>query len=229
MAAEREFKRAIELNPSDALGHLFYSFDLAVMGRLYEGMAEIRRAWELDPLSLFVNTIVGWHFYVRRHYEQAIEHWQKTLEMEPNFFIAHWTLWRVFRVKGRLEEALDECRKTFSLRANREVVEAIEVGHAESGYGGAMRRAAQTLVAQSEARYVLPTDIAMFYTHAEEKDQALQWLEKAYEERDPWLHALGVEPDWESLHPDARFQALLQRLGLPEVNPSNSVLQPSKH
>lgn len=92
-----------------------------------------------------------------------------------------------------------------------------------------MRRAAQTLVAQSEARYVLPTDIAMFYTHAEEKDQALQWLEKAYEERDPWLHALGVEPDWESLHPDARFQALLQRLGLPEVNPSNSVLQPSKH
>ncbi|MBI3950866.1 MAG: hypothetical protein HY314_10490 [Acidobacteria bacterium] len=182
-------------------------------------MAGIRRAWELDPLSLVVNTIVGWHFYTSRQYEQAIEQWQKTLEMELSFFLAHWTLWRVFRLKGRYEEALDECRKTFSLLDNREVVEATELGYAESGYGGAMRRAAQRLVAESKARYVRPTDIAMLYTHAEEKDQAIEWLEKAYEERDPWLYALGVEPDWESLRLEPRFRDLLRRLNLPEVEP----------
>lgn len=112
----------------------------------------------------------------------------------------------------------------FSLLGNEEVVEAIEQGYAESGYRGAMRRGAESLVAQSKARYVAPTSIALFYIHAEETEQAIEWLEKAYEERDPNLHRVGIEPDWESLHPDPRFQALLQRLGLPEVIPKNNAL-----
>jgi hypothetical protein len=99
--------------------------------------------------------------------------------------------------------------------------EAIERGSAESGYRGAMRWAAQKLAAQSKARYVPPTYIAMLYIHAEEKDRAIEWLETAYEERDPWLHRVGVEPDWESLHPDPRFRDLLRRLGLPEIKPGN--------
>jgi TolB-like protein len=217
VAAEREFKRAIKLNANDTDARLAYSFELAVMGRLDEGMEQIRRAWELDPLSLVANCVVGWHFYASRRYEEAIAQWQKTVEMEPNFFISHRDLWRVFWLKRRYEAALDECRKAFTLLGHREVVKAIEDGYAESGYKGAMRQAAETLVAHSNERYVPPSDIALFCVHANERDEAIDWLEKAYEGHDLKLYTVGVEPDWESLHPDARFQALLQRLKLPVV------------
>jgi aromatic ring-cleaving dioxygenase len=84
-----------------------------------------------------------------------------------------------------------------------------------------MRRAADKLVTQSKERYVHPTNIAMFQVHAEEKDEALKWLETAYEGRDPSLHSVGVEPDWEGLHPEPRFQALLDHLGLSIVMPNS--------
>jgi serine/threonine-protein kinase len=122
LAAEREFKRAIELNPNDTLARSPYSYELVVTGRLDEGMAVIKRARDLDPLSLMINAAVGWHFYASRHYEQAIVQWQKTVEMDPNPVLPHWGLWRVFRFKGRDEEALAECRAMFSLLGHREVV-----------------------------------------------------------------------------------------------------------
>jgi TolB-like protein/Tfp pilus assembly protein PilF len=214
LSAESAFKRAIELNPNDIKAGTAYALCLATMGRLDEALAEIKRVHELDPLSLPVNAIVGWHFYALGQSEEAIEHWRKTLEMEPNFSMSHWLLWRVYRLKGMFDEALREFNR-LSLWYNREVMEAAKQGYAKAGYRGAMRRAAEKLAEQSKDKYVPPTQIAMLYAHAEKHDRALAWLERAYEEHDPKLISVGVEPDWESLRPSPRFQQLLRRFELP--------------
>jgi TolB-like protein len=215
LAAEREFKRAIELNPNDIEASTIYALCLATMGRLDEALTEIKRAHELDPVSIPVSAIVGWHLYALGQYEGAIEQWRKTLDMEPNFALSHWFLWRVYRLKGLFEEALSEF-SYLSLLYNREVIGAAKEGYAKSGYRGAMHRAAEKMAEQAKDRYVPPTHIAMLYIHADEKDRALEWLERAYEEHDPKLISVGVEPDWDNLRPSPRFQKLLRRFSLPE-------------
>ena len=114
------------------------------------------------------------------------------------------------------EEELTEAKKFFALRGNREVAEALERGYAQSGYAGAMRLAAETLAARSKRAYVQPTAIAGLYVSAGEKDRALDWLEKAYQERAPQMVYLNVEPTWDSLRDDPRFQSLLRRMNFPE-------------
>lgn len=216
LAAEREFKRAIELNPNDIGARTIYALCLATMGRLDEALTEIKRTHELDPLSIPVSAIVGWHLYALGRYEEAIEEWQKTLEMEPNFALSHWFLWRVYRLKGMFDEALSEFFR-LPLLYNGEVMDAAKGGYAKSGYRRAMRLAAEKMAEQAKDRYAPPMHIAMLYAHAEENEQAIEWLERAYDVRDPKLISVGVEPDWESLHPSPRFQKLLQRFGLPEI------------
>jgi hypothetical protein len=111
------------------------------------------------------------------------------------------------------DQALDECKKTFSLLGNLEVVQAAELGNAECGYKGAMLKAADKLSEQSEKRYIHPTFTATLYAHAEEKDQAIRWLERACEQRDPNLFSLGLDPEWESLHSRRLFRELVKRIG----------------
>ena len=107
-------------------------------------------------------------------------------------------------------------RSFFALRGNSEVTEALERGYAQGGYAGAMRRAAEKLVARSKFTYVQPTRIAQLYAHAGEKDRGLEWLEKAYEGHAPQMVYLNVEPIWDSLRDDPRFQDLLRRMNLPQ-------------
>lgn len=218
LAAEREFSRAIELNPNNISAKTIHALCLATMGRLDEALAEIRQTHELDPLSLPVSAIVGWHLYVLRCLEEAIGQWRETLEMEPNFSLSRWFLWRVYRLKGMHEEALNEFF-SLSLLYDGEVMAAAKQGCAESGYKGAMRLAAEKMAGQSKSKYVPPMHIAMLFAHAEERDRAIEWIEKAYEARDPKLISVGVEPDWQSLHSSPRFQKLLRRFGLPEITP----------
>lgn len=118
-------------------------------------------------------------------------------------------------MKGMFAEALNEF-SYLRMMYNSEVMEAAKEAYANSGYRGAMRRAAERMAEQSKDRYVPPMHIAMLYAHAEENDRALDWLERAYEEHDPKLISVGVEPDWESLHSSPRFQQLLRRFSLPE-------------
>jgi tetratricopeptide (TPR) repeat protein len=215
-AVIKEFERAVELFPSDTYARLNHAILLGSIGRLREGMAEAKRALELDPLNLAAHSIVGWHFYASRKYEQAIEQYKKGLDIDPNFFILHWDLWRAFRQAGRLEEAMAECKTMLSLRGNSEAIEPMERGYAESGYRGAMLHAAKKLAEQFETRYFPPSDIALLFNHADEKDEALHWLEIGYEERDPRLHTIGVDPHWDSQRESPRFQDLLRRMNFPE-------------
>ncbi len=213
-AAEREFKRSIELNPNLPEVRHSYSFYLTTMGRLDEGMAESKRAEELDPLNLVGMAVVAGHLLVAHRCDEAIEQLQKPLEMDPDFYPARQGLWSAYRHKNLYDEAFAEAKKAFSLLKNQRVVEAMERGWAESGYRGAMRLAAEELVAQSKQRYVRPTEIARLYADAEDKDQTLHWLQIAYEEREARLVHLR-DPGWDSLRSDPRFQDLLKRMKYP--------------
>jgi TolB-like protein len=220
LAAEKEFKRALELNPNNISASTIYALCLATQGRLEEAMTEIKHAHELDPLSLPVSAIVGWHYFALGQYETAIQHWRQTLEMEPSFSMSHWFLWRVYRLLGNFDAALREFQ-SLKFLYNPEVIEAASPNDANPNYQSAMRRAGETMAAQAENHYVPPMHIAMLYAHAEAHEHALAWLERAYHARDPKLISVEVEPDWAHLRSFPRFQQLLHRFGLPQVTPAN--------
>jgi TolB-like protein len=214
--AETQFQRAIQLNPNYADAHFFYSDFLISMRRSEEALAEVERALELDPLNFFFQCFFGWHLVYLGRYDDAIAQLRKTISKEPNFPAAHLGLWGAFHRKGMYEEALAEAKKFFLLLGSSEVAETLARGCAGAGgYTCAMRLAAETLAARSKLAYVPAIRIARLYAHAGEKDRALGWLEKAYEEREPPLVHLRVGWDWHSLRDEPRFQDILRRLNFP--------------
>ncbi len=214
-AAEREIKRAIELNPNYATTYQWYANYLAIMGRLDEAIAEEKRAQELDPLSLNINTIVARRFYDARQYDQAIEQCQKTLEMDPNFAQAHFTLGQAYEQKTRYEEAIAALTKATTLSpSNPFHVSALGHAYAVSGQKSEAMKILDQLNELSQRRYVSPHEIAIIYAGLGEKEQAFAWLEKAYADRSWRLPFLKVEPRFDSLRSDPRFADLVRRVGL---------------
>ncbi len=180
-------------------------------------MAEMERALELDPHNSLWQSLFGARLLDRRRYDDAIAQLQKVLRTDPNFPLAHQFLWEAFHLKRMYEEALAEAKKFFALAGgDSEVAEALERGYAQGGYAGAMRLAAETLAARSKLTYVPPTLIARLYVFAGEKDRALEWLEKAYQERNSKLVYINVEPVWDPLRDEPRFQDLLRRMNFPD-------------
>ena len=213
--AEAEFQRAIQLNPGDAPAHFFYLDLLISVGRLQEALAEMKRALELDPFSFFFQCFFGWHLVYLRRYDDAIAQLRKTLSMEPNFSSAHMGLWGAFYQKRMYEDALAEATKFFTVLGDHEIAEVLAAGSGEAGYAGAMRQAGDKLAARSSRTYVPAIRIARLYAHAGEKERALDWLEKAYEQGNPALQHLAVAWDWDILRSDPRFRALLRRMNFP--------------
>jgi eukaryotic-like serine/threonine-protein kinase len=213
--AEKEFKRAIELNPRYALAHQWYARYLDATGRHDEGIAEARRAQELDPLSLIMNFEVGQAFYFARKYDQAIEQFKKTLELDPNFPPVYSFFPAAYEQKGMYDEAIAGFQKAITLKAGTEG-SLFGLGHvyAVSGKQGEARKVLNELKQRSGQVYVPGNGMALVYAGLGEKDQAFTWLEKAYEERSFQMQYLKVEPRWDSLRSDARFADLLRRIGL---------------
>jgi TolB-like protein/DNA-binding winged helix-turn-helix (wHTH) protein/Flp pilus assembly protein TadD len=214
--AESEFKRAIELGPSDAASaHQLYGYYLWAMGRLQEATTEMKRAQELDPLSLVINEDVGVAHYYARNYDQAIEQQKKTLDLDSNYFFAHQRLGQAYEQKGMFKEAVDELNMARTKSGNWPGAVA-ELGCA---YGLAgQKRKARTLLNELQERatreYIDPYLIALIHTSLGERDAAFEWLAKAYEVRSPWMAWLKVEPKFDPLRSDPRFETLLQQLGL---------------
>ena len=213
--AEKEFMRALELNPNYATGHQWYAAHLTLMGRPDEGVAEIKKAQELDPLSLRINVDVGRALYFAREYDQAIEQYWKTLELGPNFPSAHSLLGLAYLEKGLYEQAIAELQKGIALAGGGL---SVWLGYAYAVAG--MRREALEMLDKWNERWQLrragaPT-IALIYAGLGEQDRALAWLEKAAAERDPGLGGLKAYPYWDSLRDDPRFPDLLRRVGLPQ-------------
>jgi TolB-like protein/lipoprotein NlpI len=215
--AEREFRRALELNPNYAMAHHWYGMHyLAPMGKLAEAITEMQRAVELDPVSPVINTNLGAAYYFGRQDDRAIEQFRKALELDPEFGFAHRYLMDVYAEKGMFREAIEEFIKGGYLEegtaeGTAELREAY-ARRGEQGYWGKRLELAQKSAAH---RYVPPSRMAHVYAHLGERDKAFESLETALAEHDAWVFWLKTSPDYTTLRPDPRFQDLVRRVGLP--------------
>ena len=212
--AETEYRRAIELNPNYPDPRAYYSHLLYIMKRPEEAMAQIKRALELDPLNALLRAIYAMDLMYARRYDDAIALLRDTLRTSPNDLVAISTLRSAFHMKGMHKEALEVWKASYAARGDREAEEALTRGFAEGGYRGALRRVAETLVARSRTTYVPSWQIGTLYTRAGKKDEALEWLEKAYEAHDQNMPYISVDPIFDILRDDPRFQDLLRRMRL---------------
>lgn len=211
---EREYRRAVELNPNYPMTHLYYSIYLIKTGRHEEAVAEIKRAQELDPFSLIINAVVGRVFFFARRYDEAIEACYKTLELDPNFFVAHLFLGRAYKEKRMYEQAVAELSSARdAARDLSETTSLLGYVYAVSGKRDEAKKILNEMKEMSKHRYVPPYNIAMVYAGLGEKDQAFEWLEKAYEDRNQQFTLLNIAPEFDSLRSDPRFTGLLRRIG----------------
>jgi len=221
--AEREFKRAIELNPNYPTAHQWYGFYLSVMGRHDEAIREATRAHELDPLSLQIGRDVGFRLYEARRYDQAIEQFRKTLELDPNFAPVRYTLGLAYVQKGMFENAIAELQQAVTLSGDNSIfIGTLGYAYARSGRKDDARKVIGDLKELSKRQYVQPYHFALIYMGLGENDRAFAWLEKAYEERSTRLIWLAVIPEWDGLRSDPRFTDLLRRIGPSDQVPVGS-------
>jgi len=215
-SAERQFQRAIELNPSSADAHFMYGDFLASMKRWEDWAVESRQVLELDPLNQFYQCFYGWQLVYLRQYDDALAQLREALSVDPGFASVHMGLWGAYHGKAMLDEALVEAEQFFAILGDRETVDALRRGQTRGGYREAMRLAAEMLAERSKRLHLPNVRIARLYAHAGCNHQAIDWLQRAFEQRESPLMHLAVAWDWASLHRVPRFQDLLHRLGLPE-------------
>jgi DNA-binding winged helix-turn-helix (wHTH) protein/TolB-like protein/Flp pilus assembly protein TadD len=212
--AESHLKRAIDLNPNSPLARFFYAQLLSSLGRFEEAKIEAGRALELDPLSHLFNAIVGGFLFQARQYDQAIEQLNKALEIEPDFWITHIMLGQVYILKSRYSEAIMEFQKArqFS-RGGSEGTSYLGYTYAVSGDRERAEKVLAELQELAKQKYVPASFIALIYVGLGERNQALDWLEKAYDERDVHINRLKVSPHYDDLRKEPRFISLLQGAG----------------
>jgi serine/threonine-protein kinase len=221
-AAEREYQRAIELNPSYATAHQWYSEFLITTGRTDEALAAVRRAQELDPLSPVVQTAVGWMFRFARRYEESVDALRHAIELDPHYIWAHVRLGEALANGGRRQEAIAQTRITLAIMAQGGVTQGTKVieAHLESALGN-RAKALAVLDSLKDPKARSPIDsyaMAAVYATLGENAQSLDWLEQAYRDRVNFIVYAGVDPWLEPLHDEPRFRDLLKRIGAPHVS-----------
>jgi serine/threonine-protein kinase len=213
--AEKEFKRAIKLNPNSSAAHLAYATFLAAMQRFDEARAEGKRTLELDPLSLVANLTLGWSlYYFTREYDKAIEQGRRMLEMEPNFFGAHWLISASLNLQGKFEEAVASHQHAIALGGGSHVLAGLGSVYARWGKRNEALKVIEELKELMTKTYVPAYQIAMVYAFLGDKDPAFEWLDKAYAERNGTLAYLKIDVAMDNLKGDPRLDSLMQRLGL---------------
>lgn len=213
--AEAQFKYALELNPNYAVCHHWYSHFLTALGRTQESLSASRRCLELDPLDLVINIHLAWHYQFARQYEEAIEQCWKTSELHPNSFWPAYFFGLAYEQQGQVDRAVEEFRNAVTM-SGEVTFAAAALGHL---YGTAGRMAAaksiyDELSARAKRAYVPAYDIALVCAGLGWKDQALESLSRAYQERSGWMTYLKVDPRLDPLRSDSRFIDLLHRVHL---------------
>jgi len=212
--AEKEFRRALELNPDYATVHQWYGQYLEAVGKPAEALASVKRAADLDPLSLTVHATLGRTLLFQNRHAEALEAIRKTLEMDPNFVLARWYLGRAYEYKGMYREAILEYEKGLKIAPdNPDLIGSLGYVHARLGERSEARKRAVQLQSVQPG-YSRPYEVALIHVGLGERDLAFEWLEKAREQSAPPMTWVKVEPRLESLRSDPRFRALVQRLGL---------------
>ena len=212
--ANREFQRAIELNPNYATGHQQYGNNtLSALGRFNEAIAEGKRAVELDPLSLVINADLGMNYYYARRYDEAITQLRKTLEMDAGYYYAHVNLGQVFAAKRAFDQAIAEYQKARALNDDPFVLGLLGHAYASSGNKTEALKLLDQLKEISSQRYVSVYTFAIVYLALGDKEEALRWLERCYQDR------AGADIGWirvdsllDPLRGDPRFEALAEKI-----------------
>jgi len=215
-AAEKEFKRSIELKPDYATAHEWYAIHyLTATGRLEEAVQEMKKALELEPASLVMNTFMGATLYYAGRYDEAIHQCSRTIEMDPNFAVAHWYLGLAYEQKQVLDAATEEFKKAISLSGGSPLMKAALVrAYAKSQKKHEANEMLNELNELSKQQYVSAYEVATIYVALGNNEQAFQLLEKGYAEHSFHLVYLNVSPQFKPIRSDRRFQDLVQRIGL---------------
>ena len=213
--AERESLRALQLNPGYAFGRSRYALLLSGMGRHEEAIAEAERAHQLDPLNLLTYTVMGDTLFYARRFERSVVPYRKCLELDPTFGAAHTDLARSLEHLGRPDEAVDEfVRGTAGSDGLPRPSSGLAILYARAGRLEEARATLQAVQEMAQKQFVSPYGIASYYAVIGDNDRALDWLEKAYSERDGTLVWLKVHPRLDGLRGEPRFRDLLARLRL---------------
>jgi TolB-like protein/DNA-binding winged helix-turn-helix (wHTH) protein/Tfp pilus assembly protein PilF len=214
-AAETEFQKAIELNPSYAVAHDWYGVYLTARGRWSDALNEMKIARELDPLSLSISTDVGFSLYYSGNYDGAIESLRGTLEKEPGFALAHLWLGRAYEEKGMYAEAVIEFEKVQKALPGWPVATAAKGWvYGRWGKTSEARQILSELNEESKHRYVSAYATALVHAGLGDKNEALRYLALGLKERTNWMVWTAVDPRWQSVRSDARFEDLLRQIGL---------------
>jgi tetratricopeptide (TPR) repeat protein len=215
-AAERSYQKALALDPEYATAHHWYSNFLSAVGRLDEALAEARRALELEPLSLVINQLVARPHYFARRYEEALEASRRTLEMEPGFALSYLQLGLVHTAMGASGAAVEALRRFLELTGGSTLaVGLLGLAHGRAGDRREALKLLDELQQVARRGYVPSYHFAAVHIGLGDADEAFAWLGRAYEERSDVLVYLGVEPAFDPIRGDARFQDLVRRVGLP--------------
>ncbi|HKE55874.1 MAG TPA: winged helix-turn-helix domain-containing protein [Pyrinomonadaceae bacterium] len=217
-AAERSFRRGVEINPNSAETHHHYARCLYLFGRNQEAITEFQRAIQLDPLSLRYQLNLGILFYSLRDYDRAINEIRHTLELEPNFTPAHEWLGNAYKKKGLEREAVAEWSRALVLRKQTERATELERNYTATGFASAVRTLAEHRIEElnegvKRGEYVAAIEFVSAYVRMGKKDLAFTWLERALQERNRFAYEIKIDPQYDDLRNDPRFAQLLRRSG----------------
>jgi TolB-like protein/DNA-binding winged helix-turn-helix (wHTH) protein/Tfp pilus assembly protein PilF len=214
--SEARFQQAIGFNPNYASAHHFYSICLMSSGRQEAAVAEIKRAQELDPLSLIITSVHGWIHYEGREFDQAVDQFSKALEMDPKYVPALLDLGATYLRTAEYSKAIArfEEAKTVNGETGR-ILADLAQAYALSGKKSEALRIVQRLEHPSEATFVSAWDLALVQAALDDKTRAIELLERAADERMGWIILLGVDPAFDDLRDEPRFQKLEERVGIP--------------
>jgi len=218
--AEKEYKRAIELNPNYATAYHWYAETLAEQGRFDESLTIWKKALELDPFSLAIGTDYALEYlYYDRKYDQAVDYLNKLVQMDPNYIRTHTYLTTVYETMGRYEDAISEIEKRVALQGmkpeeiangKRVLADALKAGGPKGYWSKALEFTMQDI---KKGENVPALILARIYTELGQRDEAFKWLEKAFENKENELVYIKVSPIWDKLRDDPRFADMLRRLG----------------
>ena len=221
-ASERELRRAIELKPSSAAAHHWLgNVALLAMGRFDESLAAERRAGELDPLSPIISSDTGVTLLLARRFDEAIAQFRRTLALDPRFYVARYHLGQALHAQGRYEAAIAEFESCLAADDDPWVMALLARSLARAGRRDEALGRRDTLVAAAARRYVPNVALAIVHGALDDRDQALLWLERDFEERSLFPPFYWIDPVFDDLRDDPRFEALVRRVGQARLDPGD--------
>jgi serine/threonine-protein kinase len=214
--AEQEFERAIELNPGHALTHANYTLLLSALGHFDQAVAEAERTLELDPLSIHVKALSAWPYYMARRYDEALQRLEDAIDEAPDYYLPYAFLGLVYEQTGELDKSIAAFKMATELPdSSLEALAQLGRAYAVAGQRDKAEEVLEQLRALPEDQFVSAYNFAAIHEALGQTDEAFDWLYRADDERSEWFIMLKVDPRFENLRADPRYDDLIRRTGLP--------------